>query len=58
MLGIYFITMQGQYLGFIPSNPEYPDLWPTLYIAVNLAAPIGLVTVGIVRMAIQIDREQ
>ena len=53
MLVIYYITMQSQYLAFIPTNMDYPDLWPTLYLVINLTAPIGLVTVGIVRTALQ-----
>jgi len=53
MLTVYYITMQAEYLQFIPSDADYPDLWPTLYMVINLVSPIGLVTVGILRMAVQ-----
>ena len=53
MLVIYYITMQTDYLKFIPSDTAYPDLWATLYMVINLVAPIGMVTVGILRTAVQ-----
>ena len=53
LVSLYYITQQNVYLTFIPADPAYPDMWPTLYLVINLLAPIGLVTMGISRMAIQ-----
>ena len=55
MLVIYYITMQATYLAFIPTDltPDNPDLWPTLYLVINLAIPSLLVTTGIARTAVQ-----
>ena len=53
MFAAYYITMQAHYLALAPTNAEYPDLWPTLYMVLNLLAPIGLVTIGVARMAVQ-----
>ena len=53
MFAAYYITMQAHYLALVPTNAEYPDLWPTLYMVLNLLAPIGLVTIGVARMAVQ-----
>ena len=57
MLAAYYITQQATYLTFIPTDPNYPDLWATIYLVVNLVAPIGLTTTGIIRMAIQIGED-
>ena len=53
LFGLYYITQQGVYLAFVPIDPAYPDMWATLYTVINLVSPIGLVTVGILRMAVQ-----
>ena len=53
MFAAYYIAMQSHYLVLVPANPDFPDMWATLYMVVNLLAPIGLVTVGIARMAVQ-----
>ena len=53
MLAVYYTTQQATYLGFLPADPANPDLWPTIYLVVNLIAPIAMATVGIARMAIQ-----
>ena len=53
MIILYYITQQSVYLAFMPADPAYPDMWATLYLVINLVAPIGLVTIGIARVAIQ-----
>lgn len=53
LTALYYITQQGVYMGFVPTDADHPDLWPTIYMVANLAAPIGLTTLGIARHAVQ-----
>lgn len=43
---IYYATQAGTYLTFLPSDSANPDLWPTLYLLVNLLIPLALVLIG------------
>ena len=59
MLALYYISMQSTYLAYVraltpdPAQAGNPDLWPTLYLVVNLGAPALLATVGIIRRGVQ-----
>ena len=53
LFSAYCIVMQETYVGFVPASELYPDLWPTVYMTMNLALPIGLVISGICRVAVQ-----
>lgn len=50
---IYYRTMAETYLKFVPTDADNPDLWPTIFLAVNLLGPLLLVTVGLLSTAIQ-----
>ena len=56
LFAAYCIVMQPTYLGYLPTNGEYPDLWPTIYMTMNLMVSIGLVIAGICRVAVQQGR--
>ena len=50
---IYYRTMSDTYLGFLPADADNPDLWPTIFLAVNLLGPLLLITVGLLAPAVQ-----
>ena len=50
---IYYRTMAGTYKGFVPTNESFPDLWPAIFVAVNLVAPWILISVGVLSSSIQ-----
>ena len=53
LIVVYYVTMSATYLQFIPSNDEYASLWPSVFLSVNLAGPILLITVGCAASAVQ-----
>ena len=53
MLAIYYRTMSATYMTFLPTNAEHPDLWPSIFLVVNLLGPLLLATVGVLQPAIQ-----
>ena len=50
---VYYTTMSAVYLTFLPSNPDIPNFWPTVYMTVNLLGPLLMVSAGCMRAAIQ-----
>ena len=56
MVVIYYIHMPGTYLpmmGGLPTAAPHPNLWPTVFLAVNLLGPLALITVGCLSPAVQ-----
>ncbi len=53
---VYYRTMADTYLGFLPTDAANPDLWPTVFLAVNLVGPLLLVTVGLLAQSVQRQR--
>ena len=51
LVATYYIVMQPIYMEFIPLDADRPNLWPTIYMVVNLVLPIGLVIGGLCRGA-------
>ena len=49
MLALYYVTMAGLYMEFVPTSSEHPDMWPT----VNLVGPLLLATLGCMRASLQ-----
>ena len=58
MLVIYFTTMSETYLVFLPTDAANPELWPLVFLAVNLVAPMLIVTAGCLRSAVQTRGEE
>ena len=50
---IYYRTMSDTYLLFVPTDSDHPELWPTIFLAVNLLGPLLLVTAGLLSTAVQ-----
>ena len=50
---IYYRTMSETYLKFLPTDAGNPDLWPTVFLAVDLLGPLLLVTVGLLSTSVQ-----
>ena len=53
MVVFYYRLMSEEYLKFVPTDADNPDLWPTIFLAVNLLGPLLLVTVGLLGTAVQ-----
>ena len=49
----YYRTMSDTYMGFIPEDASNPDMWPTIFLSVNLVGPLLLATVGPITSAIR-----
>ena len=49
----YYRLMSEEYLKFVPTDADNPDLWPTIFLSVNLLGPLLLVTVGLLNTAVQ-----
>ena len=58
LLVIYYTTMSETYAGFLPTSTDNPELWPQLFLAVNLVGPMLLVTVGCLSAAVQTRGEE
>ena len=50
---VYYTSMSGQYLKFLPSDADNPNLWPTVFLSVNIIGPLLLVSAGCMRATIQ-----
>ena len=50
---VYYTTQAATYLAFLPADETSPNLWPTVFLAVNLLGPILLVSAGCMRATIQ-----
>ena len=52
---IFYITMSETYLTIIPSDsdPDHPNLWATVFLAVNMLGPIVMISAGCMRATIQ-----
>lgn len=46
LFAIYFVTMSGTYLTFLPYDEANPDLWPSVFLSVNFLGPFILTTFG------------
>ena len=53
---VYYTTMARAYMEFLPSDTDSPNLWPTVFLAVNLLGPLVLVSAGCMRAGIQRGR--
>ena len=54
---IYYRSMADTYLKFLPTDADNPNLWPTIFLAVNLLGPLLLVTAGLLSTAVQTRRQ-
>ena len=50
---IYYRTMPDTYLEFVPTSETNPDMWPTIFLVVNLVGPLLLITVGLIQTAVR-----
>lgn len=48
LVAVYYLIMSTTYMEFLPADPANPDLWPTLFLTVNLLGPLLVITVGLV----------
>ena len=53
MVVVYYRTMSDTYMKFIPTDETHPDMWPTIFLAVNLLGPLLLIVVGLVQTTVQ-----
>ena len=53
LLVIYYTTMSATYMTFLPADATNVDLWPTIFMMVNLVGPLLLVTAACVAPAVQ-----
>ena len=53
LLVIYYTTMSATYITFLPTDSTNVDLWPTIFMMVNLVGPIVLATAGCLQPAVQ-----
>ena len=53
LLVIYYTTQAGAYLALLPTDAARPDLWPTIWLAVNLLGPLTLATLGCLASGVQ-----
>ena len=44
MIVVYYTTMGETYLELLPTSTTNPDLWPTVFLAVNLVSPMVMIT--------------
>ena len=56
LLAVYYTTMAGQYMEFLPTDADNPDLWPTVFLTVNLLGPLTVVSLGCMRATVQYGR--
>ena len=53
LLMIYYRIASDTYITFLPTDADNPDLWPTVFLAVNLLGPLALVIAGLMSNAVQ-----
>lgn len=53
---LYYMTQSGTYVAFLPADSANPDLWPTVFVAVNLVGPVVLVSAGCIATTVQRGR--
>ena len=56
MVVIYYLTLSDTYLEFLPTDAGQPDLWPSVFLTVNLLGPLLVTTVGLAAQGVQRDR--
>ena len=56
LFAVYYSTQHSAYLALLPSDTASPELWPTVFVAVNLLGPILLVSAGCLRATVQRGR--
>ena len=54
---VYYQAMSVSYMEFLPTDPGSPDLWPTIFLTVNLLGPLILITAGLASQAVQTSRD-
>ena len=50
---VYYRTMHETYLKFVPADTANPDMWPMIFLVMNLIGPLLLIVVGLVHTAVQ-----
>ena len=55
LLVLYYATQFATYTSFVPADATQPHLWPTIFLTMNLVAPLLLAAVGCMKNAVQID---
>ena len=53
---VYYTTMSSTYLDLVPSDTASPNLWPTVFVSINLIGPLLLVSAGCMRATVQRGR--
>ena len=53
MVVIYYTSMSDTYMGFLPVDEDNPNLWPTVFLSLNLVGPVLLITLGCMRATVQ-----
>lgn len=53
---IYYRTMPDTYMDFLPTDTANPDLWPTVFLTINLLGPLLVITAGLLAPAVQSRR--
>ena len=55
---LYYRVSWDTFIKFLPTDMDNPDLWPMIFLAVNLLGPLLLITVGLLAPAVQIPRRR
>ena len=50
---IYYRILPDTYMQFLPTDADHPDLWPSVFMVVNLLGPLVLITVGLLKATVQ-----
>ena len=53
LLTAYYTTQMSAYLALLPTDADQPDLWPAVFLSVNLVGPLAVATYGCVSPAVQ-----
>ena len=56
MFVLYQTSQVDTVLDFLPTDASNPDLWPTVFLAVNLLGPVLLVCAGCMKATVQRGR--
>ena len=56
LLTAYFTTQSAIYLPLLPTNADHPELWPSVFLTVNLLGPMVIVVWGCISPVIQRGR--
>ena len=56
LMVVYYRVAWDTFIKFLPTDAANPDLWPTIFLTVNLLGPLLVTTVGLLAPAVQRGR--